>query len=155
MAAFSMSLDGLRRCADDGVALTAEQRFELFVAARRNRFRAQSRDARRVQFFDDEFDQRVVEAAVADKADFFSGQLRALLDARPADYELLIDAAGEKHQVCFAFKICSKRRRRRQVAELNFSRHQAAYDALCPTHDLRSLDGETMLVKQSGFPGDH
>ena len=107
----------------------------------------QSLDAGGVKLCDDELDQRIADAAVGDRADFFAGQLLAAIDAGSADDELLVDAAGQKHDIRFALEIGAQRRRRRHVAELNFARHQAAHDALGAAHDRRPVDVEAMLVK--------
>ena len=58
----------------------------------------QAFDAGCFEFSDDELHQRIADAAVADRADFFAGQFCPAVDSRPADDELLIDAAGEERR---------------------------------------------------------
>lgn len=116
-----MRFDAFGRRADDGIALAAQKSFELRLATGPNGLLLQPGYARGIELFNDKFHQRVVEAAVADKADFFSRQLLTSVDAWPAEEELLVDAAGQKYNIGFTFEVGAKRRGRGHIAELNFA----------------------------------
>jgi len=96
-----------------------------------------------------------VETTITDKTDSPPGQLLPVSNSRAAKQELLIDTAGQKDEVSFAFGICPQGCRGCEIATLNVAQHKSTYHTLGTPHDARPLDGQSMLMKQPGFPGHH
>jgi hypothetical protein len=120
-----------------------------------DRFLAHAPNTGPVELVDNESNQGVIETAVTGKADFFAGELLATIDARTPHDELLVDSASQENQIGFALQVRSQRCRSRQVAELNFTRHQASDNALRPAHQSRRPDFEAIFFEQPSLPRNH